>query len=200
MAIKLNPNKQWRQSNSNEALGNIRAIWGCDLEYGEGKIRIAPGFVSDVGGVTGAVINSTNETLFTCYPAAMVTTNASTIGGSYARYIISQAQRIYVAGNDLDFQPDGNANSPTDPRYDMTVFSSTNSVDNLFVATQTNIFRLNNGLWIANFWTSSTALAQSALGSNPHPLTTFLSPYGSFMFVADGTDLHSIDTTFNSSV
>src|SRR3990167_4045285 len=113
--IRYNQNKEWRQDNSGGNLGNIRGIWGCDLEYAPGRIRPAPGLTSTAIG-TGA-------TLFTGYPAAMIYTNASsTSSNSVFRYwILSSQAGLYVNSvsgiSTSSMKPDALANTPTVPIY-----------------------------------------------------------------------------------
>lgn len=188
MSLRLNQQKQWRQSDSGESYGNIRGIWGCDLEYNPGTIRIAPGLRHVAG------------TILTGFPAAYVYTDAGS-AGTYQNWVLSDgAGMVKDSGGNLSFTADALANSPTAPKYDMAIFTRASSSDNLLVPTATDIFRLNNGAWTANFWTSSTALAQTAMSSdNPHPILSFTSQYGSFCFIADGNAVHSINTNLNSA-
>lgn len=197
-SIRLNQNKKWQQSNSGELFGNIMGIYGCDLDSNSGKIRISPQ-------LSTAIINSGTITTFTGFPSGMVFTNAGeTVTTQYRWWIMSNNVNMFKDSSNtqqLSFVIDAKANTPTDPIYDMTVFSQTSAgYDNLIVSRAGDLARLNNNSWNQTFWTGTTALAQPALSStDPHPVEPFLSQYGSFCLVGDGNKLHTFDTTLNSS-
>jgi len=189
MKIRLNQEKKWQQVNAGEIYGNIKDIFGCDLESNLGKIRI-----SEVLG--NAVINSVTNTQFIGYPAAMVYTNAGTAAGTtYANWILSNNSSMWFdTSGGFSFVKDRLSLTPSNPLYDMTVFTQTSGSDNLIVPHSTGLSLLNQGSWTSSWWVAG--LGMTALSSaNPHPVESFLSQYGSFAFVADGRNVHTIDTS-----
>ena len=83
---------------------------------------------------------------------------------------------------------DAIANTPTDAVDNMVIFGSANSYDNLVVARDTDLAKLNNGTWDASWW--DTTLAQTALSNkNTHHIHVFLNT----LLVPDGNVVHTID-------
>lgn len=187
--ISLPPqdSKRWAKAPEGEVFGNIIVTKNIDLLDNYGKVKLSRR--------TFRIFDDGDDADFEV-PVAAIQTNAD---GTDRWWVLTQSNTTSTSDGlmfkSTNTQPDSSwaqdaiASSPTDCVDNMVIFGEA-TTDRLYVARDTDIAELENGAWVADWWTNASHQNQSALtSSNPHPIHKFLN----LLLIPDGNVVHTSD-------
>ena len=172
---------------SGEIFGSLWHTKNVDLVSNPGKIKLSKRAYS--------AFDSADDTDFDV-PVAFKRTNAD---GTDRWWALTQANTTSTSDGLLwkstntnpstGWAQDAIASTPTDAVDNMVIFGKV-TTDQLYVARDTDLSELQNGTWVADWWTNASHLNQAALtATNTH----YIYPFLNLMLVPDGRNLHTID-------
>ena len=189
MPLKVIPNintKEIIKAPRGDIFGTLWATKNMDLVSMPGKFRLARRLKT---------VYDENDDADLDLPVAFLRSNAN---GTDKLWALTQRNGIEDSGGSI-FNSDIGANpnaweeevgSPTDCCDNMVNFGQASGVDRLIVARDNNLAKLNNGVWIDDWWTDASELNQSTLNSdNFHYIHVFIN----LLLVPDGNVLHTVD-------
>lgn len=192
-ALPLNQSKKWVVNNADDYGGNIVSSFGINLRNNPAKHPQT----ATRGGVMASGFLSPNTTQVNV--TGMVGMDGAIFSNAdhsaQGNYFAIDTVGVYKTGSlSNHFALDTFTNTPV-PNGDIVVFGRSGGFDNLIVATDTNLVKLNSAsAWTANWWTST--LSQPALISSVgHPMSVMRQPF--LLIIGDSNLVHTVDQNNN---
>ena len=177
-----NENKQFSQPNKGDYAGTFWSSWNLDIHSEKGRIRLSP--LMRIGTWTGTGLGT---------PYAFIRTLASNTDQWWA-WVGGKLWKTAGTNPTATFALDAISGTPTDMTEiggDLVEWNGA-----LIAARDTDISRLNAGVWNATWW-SVTAGSAALITSTPHSLCA---GFNNLLLVADGKKIHTEDINNNQSL